>query len=355
MKLLFQTWEASTLNDWMLAAAIALGVLIALMVAKAAAIRALKALATRIGTTYADTLIATAAATRWWLMVPVALYAGLSALELPGRLDRLSDIVVVIVLMLQAALWINRYITVWMERRVAQRSATDSEAVTALALLGFAARVLVWAITLLLVLNHLSFDVTALVTGLGIGGVAVALAVQNVLGDLFASLSIVLDKPFVVGDFIVVDSLRGTVEQVGIKTTRLRSLDGELLVFSNADLLKSRIRNFKRMVDRRIEFTLGVAYHTPLEKLRAIPQWIAQIVAAQPRTRLDRAHFKQYGDSALVFEVVYFVLDPDYNPYMDAQQAINLAIFERFAREGVEFAYPTRTLLIRREPAAQAA
>jgi len=177
--------------------------------------------------------------------------------------------------------------------------------------------------------------------------VAVALAVQNILGDLFASLSIVLDKPFVVGDFIVVDNLRGTVERVGIKTTRVRSLDGELMVFSNTDLLKSRIRNFKRMSDRRVEFTLGVSYHTPLDKLRRIPQWLREIVKMQQRTRLDRAHFKQYGEWALVFEVVYYVLDSDYNLYMDVQQAINLAIFERFEREGVEFAQPTPTVRVK--------
>jgi len=193
------------------------------------------------------------------------------------------------------------------------------------------------------------------VAGFGIGGVAVALAVQSVLGDLFASLSIILDKPFVVGDFIVVDNLRGTVERVGVKTTRLRSLDGELLVFSNGDLLKSRIRNFRRMYDRRVEFTLGVTYRTPLEKLRRIPQWLREIIAAQPRTRFDRAHFKQYGDSALVFEIVYYVLDRDYNLYMDIHQAINLAICEHFGREGIEFAFPTRTVYLTEEPAAQTA
>lgn len=196
-------------------------------------------------------------------------------------------------------------------------------------------------------LDQLNFNITALVAGLGVGGVAVALAVQNILGDLFASLSIVLDKPFVVGDFIVVDNLRGTVERVGIKTTRVRSLDGELMVFSNTDLLKSRIRNFKRMSDRRVEFTLGVTYGTPLDKLRRIPQWLREIVKAQPKTRFDRAHFKQYGEWALVFEVVYYVLDSDYSVYMDVQQAINLALFERLEREGVEFAEPTHTVRVK--------
>jgi small-conductance mechanosensitive channel len=161
----------------------------------------------------------------------------------------------------------------------------------------------------------------------------------------------VLDKPFVVGDFIVVDGLRGVVERVGVKTTRVRSLDGELLVIPNADLMKSRIHNFRQMDERRVLFTLGVTYQTPPEKVQALPRWLREAVEAVPRTRFDRAHFKEYGDSALVFEIVYYVLDRDYNLYMDVQQAINLAIFDRFAREGVEFAYPTRTLHLQTGPA----
>ena len=354
MRLLHQAWQANALDDWALAAAIALGALMVLALLRLAAARAFKLLAARTGVAYADILMDVAAATRLWLLLPLALYAGASALDLPERLGRLVDVIAVVALMLQAALWANHFIRGWAERKMARRQAGDGEAATALGLIGFAGRVLVWALVLLFILDHLGFDITALVAGLGIGGVAVALAMQNILGDLFAALSIVLDKPFVVGDFVVVDSLRGTVERVGIKTTRLRSLDGELLIFSNADLLRSRIRNFKRMFDRRVEFTVGVTYQTPLGRLRLISQWLREIVEAQQRARFDRAHFKQYGDSALVFEIVYYVLDPDYNTYMDVHQAVNLAIFERFAREGIEFAYPTRTIYFKQEPAASA-
>ncbi|MDH5536172.1 MAG: mechanosensitive ion channel family protein, partial [Betaproteobacteria bacterium] len=168
--------------------------------------------------------------------------------------------------------------------------------------------------------------------------------VQNILGDLFASLSIVLDKPFVVGDFVVSDGWRGNVERVGIKTTYIRSLDGEQIVISNAELLKLRIHNYKRMQERRILFGFGVVYQTAAEQLERIPQMVREIVEAQPKTRFDRAHFQKYGDSSLDFEVVYFVLDPAYGVYMDTQQAINLELFRIFAREGIEFAYPTRTL-----------
>ncbi len=177
---------------------------------------------------------------------------------------------------------------------------------------------------LLLALDNLGVDVTALVAGLGVGGIAVALAVQSILGDLFASLSIVLDKPFVIGDFIIVGDLLGTVENVGIKTTRVRSLSGEQLIFSNADLLNSRIRNYGRMYERRVVFTVGVTYDTPRHKLE---------------------------DFSLDFETVYYVQDPAYNLYMDIQQAINLELYQRFADEGIEFAYPTQTLFLAKETA----
>jgi small-conductance mechanosensitive channel len=268
--------------------------------------------------------------------------------ELPQRLDHVIGTVVVLGLMVQAALWVNSLVDDAFDRQIARQRGRNGEAVTTLTLLGIAARAAVWVLAALLILNHLNFDITALIAGLGIGGIAVALAVQNILGDLFASLSIVLDKPFVVGDFVVVGELRGTIERIGLKTTRVRSLDGELIVFSNADLLKSRIRNFKRMRERRIVFTIGVTYGTGADKLARIPALLREIIAGQPRTRFDRAHFSAYGESALTFETVYYVLDPDYNVYMDVQQAINLEIFGRFEREGIEFAYPTRTVFLRR-------
>jgi small-conductance mechanosensitive channel len=209
-------------------------------------------------------------------------------------------------------------------------------------------RLALWSTVALLVLANLGIDVTAMVAGLGIGGIAVALAAQNILGDLFASASIVLDKPFVIGDFIIVGEDMGTVEHIGLKTTRVRSLSGEQLVFANNDLLKSRIRNFKRMNERRAAFGIGVTYQTPAEKLAAIPAMLREAVEAQSPTRFDRAHFKQYGDSALLFEVVYYVLSPDYNLYMDIQQAINLAVFRRFAEEQIEFAHPTYTVCLKK-------
>lgn len=346
MKWWTQLTQANDPGDFLAALVIAAAVWLALALAKRYGGRMLAHFARRTEGRWDDQLAGTVRATSLFLLLPVALYAGISVLEVPSRLERFMELAAVLALLAQAGIWANRFIGLWMEHKVERSRERAPEGATALTLLTFAARVALWSLVVLAALDQLDFDITALVAGLGIGGVAVALAVQNILGDLFASLSIVLDKPFAVGDFIVVDDLRGDVERVGIKTTRIRSLDGELLVFANSDLLKSRIRNFRQMRERRVLFTVGVTYQTPPDKLKAVPQWLREAVETQPRTRFDRAHFKEYGDSALVFEIVYYVLDRDYNLYMDVQHAINLAIFERFAREGVDFAYPTRTLYV---------
>jgi len=346
MKLLYEAWRANDLYDWGSASLLVVAVVLALAAVRYAAARIIGAVAKRTVTELDDHLARVVARTQLWLLFPLALYAGASALEIPPRLERLIESVVLVGLLLQVVLWVNDFIGFWLERQLEQRRGVDGEGVTALTLLGFTARVVVWALMLLLTLDQLGFDITALVAGLGIGGVAIALAVQNILGDLFASLSIVLDKPFVVGDFIIVDEMMGTVEYIGLKTTRVRSLSGEMIIFSNNDLLKSRIRNFKRMYERRVVFTVQVTYDTPLEKLERIPAFLRSAVERRKQTRFDRAHFKEFADSALVFEVVYFMLTPDYNAYMETQQTINLEIYRHFRDEHIEFAYPTRTVLV---------
>ncbi len=343
--------QANATEDFLAALAIAAAAWLAMALAKRYGGRLIARLAQRADPRWGDLIAAAVRSTSLILLLPVAVYAGTIVLDMPVRLGRLVELVAALALLAQAGLWANRLIMLWMAQKVAVSRERAPEGATALSLLTFAAQVALWTIVLLAALDQLGFNITALVAGLGIGGVAVALAVQNILGDLFASLSIVLDKPFAVGDFIVIDDLRGEVERVGIKTTRVRSLDGEMLVFANSDLLKSRIRNFQRMRERRVLFTIGVTYQTPVDKLKAVPQWLREAVETQPRARFDRAHFKEHGDSALVFEIVYYVLDRDYNLYMDVQQAINLAVHRRFEREGVEFAYPTWTLHVHAVPA----
>jgi small-conductance mechanosensitive channel len=286
----------------------------------------------------------TVAQTKGWFLLVAAVAIGSRLWVLAPSAQSLLTIVLTIGLLLQLGLWATAALDVSLRLRRELRMQEHPEAVAAMDVLGFVIRLVVWTIVILVILDNLGIEITALIAGLGVGGVAVALATQNILGDLFASLSIVLDKPFVVGDFLSIDEFLGSVEKVGIKTTRVRSLSGEQLIFSNNDLLNSRIRNFGRMFERRVVFAFGVTYQTPAEKLRRIPTIIRDAVESQEKVRFDRAHFQKYGDSALIFETVYFVLSPDYNYYMDVQQNINLAIFERLAEEGTDFAYPTQTI-----------
>ena len=280
---------------------------------------------------------------RLFLLV-VGVYAGTTLLSLPAPVENALGWAFVIVAFLQAALWADRLVAVITEWRIRQTDAVAASARSAVSLIRFVGRVVVWSVALLLMFSNLGIDVTALVAGLGIGGIAVALAAQNILGDLFASLAIILDKPFEVGDFIIVGDKMGAVERIGIKTTRIRSLTGEQLVMANADLLGSRVHNYKRMNERRVVFSIGVTYETPADKVEILPGLLREIVEAQEPVRFDRAHFKSYGDFALVFEIVYWVLSADYNVYMDIQQAINLDILKRFEALDVGFAYPTQTV-----------
>ncbi|MCR4298373.1 MAG: mechanosensitive ion channel family protein [Gallionella sp.] len=207
----------------------------------------------------------------------------------------------------------------------------------------------IWVLALVFLLDNLGVKISAVVAGLGIGGIAVALAAQAVLGDLFSYFVIFFDKPFEVGDFILVGDKLGVVEHIGIKTTRIRALGGEQLVFSNTDLTNSRVHNFKKMEKRRVVFKLGVIYQTPAEKLKRIPQIVKDVIDRQEDATFDRGHFASYGDFSLNFEFVYYVTGADYNKYMDIQQAINLAIFEAFEKEGLEFAYPSQTLFVKKD------
>ncbi|MCU0608728.1 MAG: mechanosensitive ion channel family protein [Chitinispirillaceae bacterium] len=209
-----------------------------------------------------------------------------------------------------------------------------------------ALQTVVWGVAGVLLLDNLGVKISALVAGLGIGGIAVALASQAVLGDLFSFITIFLDRPFAIGDFIIVDDFMGTVEHIGIKTTRLQSLGGEQIVFSNSDLTKSRLRNYKKMQRRRVLFAFGITYGTTAAHVKKIPAMVKEIVTAIPDTVFDRAHFKNFGDFSLDFEVVYYVIGSDYNKYMDIQQDINVGIKEEFEKEGIEFAFPTRTVYV---------
>ena len=235
---------------------------------------------------------------------------------------------------------INYLVIRWKNQQIEE----DAGMATAVGVVSFLAKLGLWVVLALTALGTLGIQVAPFVASLGIGGVAVALALQNVLSDLLASMSIVLDKPFIVGDFISVGDLSGSVEYVGLKTTRVRSISGEQLVFSNSDLLASRIRNYGRMSERRVAFSIGVVYDTPSPVLAQIPQLIREAVESRENARFDRSHLKSFGASSVDFETVYYMEVPDYAAYMDTQQAINLQIVNRFAEQGIEFAFPTRTI-----------
>ncbi len=312
-------------------------------------LRRLSVLAKRTETQLDDLLLDVLSTTKYYFLFFVSIYIGSNFFVLQQNIFKAWNKIFFAVVIIQIAFWLGRGISFIISVNVKKRMVGDVASTTTISVLGFISKLLLWSIVVLLVLDNLGINITSLIAGLGIGGIAVALAVQNILGDLFASLSIVIDKPFVIGDFIVVDQLKGTVEHIGLKTTRLRSLGGEQLIFSNNDLLKSRIQNYKRMVERRIVFGFGVTYQTIPEKLPQINDIVRKIIMKQEKVRFERVHFKDYGESALNFEVVYFVINQDYNLYMDIQQAINLEIFCRFQQEGIEFAYPTRTLFVQRQ------
>lgn len=282
-------------------------------------------------------------------LVPIlyfgTLYVALHSLVLVPKIERGIDIVSIIVVTLLVVRSITTAVSFGLRSYLREEAGSESGE-RQLKGVGKFANFLIWALALVFILDNLGVKISAVVAGLGIGGVAVALAAQAVLGDLFSYFVIFFDKPFVIGDFIVVGDKMGSVEYVGIKTTRIRALGGEMLIFSNTDLTNSRVHNFKKMEKRRIVFKLGVTYQTPADKLKAIPGIVKDIIVAQEDATFDRGHFASYGDFSLNFEFVYLVTGADYNKYMDIQQAINLAIFEAFEGERIEFAYPSQTLFV---------
>lgn len=351
MDILDMTLLGNTPRQWALAIALGLGTFLVLRALLHVVRGRLAELASRTAIDW-DGIIVHALGRTHALFAPIlALVAAVSVLHVPPRVRNTLQAIAALSLLLQIGLWVSAGFTNWLQRYTVRRLVGDQAAATTVNALAFLVKLLLWSVILLLALDNFGINVTALVAGLGVGGIAVALAVQNVLGDLFASLSIVLDKPFVLGDFVIVDDHMGSVEHIGLKTTRLRSLWGEQLVFSNSDLLKSRLRNFGRMAERRVVFAIGVTYQTPRDKLVKIPQIIREAVEEQDNTRFDRSHFKTYGDFALTFESVYYVLSHDFNVHMDIQQAVNLRLHKRFEEERIEFAYPTRTVFLAKQEA----
>ncbi|MCB2156470.1 mechanosensitive ion channel family protein [bacterium] len=288
-----------------------------------------------VDSTYAITLLA------------VAMYIGTFLITMPLETRKILLQVIVVIVLIQVGFWANASVEQWLRKGLKKFHKTDIAVETTASVIKFFAIISIWAIVVALVLSNMGIKIGAVIAGLGVGGIAVAFALQKILGDVFSSVAILMDKPFEVGDFIIVGDLMGSVERIGIKTTRIRSLGGEQLIFANTDLIDSRIRNYKRMRERRVVFAFGLIYQTNADQLERAKQIVEDVIKNEEKTRHDRVHFKAYGASSLDFEVVYYVLSPDYNLYMDIQEKINLNIYRRFAEEGLSFAYPTQTLYVR--------
>lgn len=354
MNFLTTTFLGNTVRSWLIAAAMMSVAFLALRFVAGWAAKRLSGLASKTRQYWDDVIASSVEATRSGLLLLLSIFLGSTVLALPDRWTAILESVAVIALLVQGGLWLSAGLTAWLAARAEERADEDPGGVMTVNVIAIGVRLALWSVILLLALDNLGVDVTALVAGLGVGGVAVALAAQNILGDLFASLSIALDKPFVLGDFVIVGDFLGSVEAIGLKTTRIRSLSGEQVVFSNADLLNSRIRNYGRMYERRVVLNIGVTYQTPRERLRAIPGIIRDAIEAHgEKVRFDRSHLASYGDYAIGFEAVYFVLRPDYALHMDIKQDILLSTHEAFDGRGIEFAYPTRTVFVERADPAE--
>jgi small-conductance mechanosensitive channel len=334
------------LREWTISIAVLVGALTLLFLGRSLIRGRLQKLADSSGNSFFKIARHVTGRTKGWFLFLVAANIALRSIDAGDAFDTVFGRLLIIGMLVQFGIWAAAGLGRFMLLRREEQLKEDAGAVAAMDVVSFLVRVGIWTIVFLLALDNLGVNITALLAGLGVGGIAVALAAQNIISDLFASLSIVLDQPFVLGDFLNIDDLYGTVEKVGIRTTRVRSLSGEQLVFSNNDLLSSRIRNYGQMAERRVVFSIGVVYGTPLEKLERIPGTIRDIIVKQDLARFDRAHFKSYGDYALIFEVVYYVESSDYTLYMDIQQSVNFAIYRCFEEAKIEFAYPTQTLFV---------
>ena len=290
------------------------------------------------------------------LIFVFSLMLALKLVELPANWEAALAHGWFVVLALQVALWLDACVRLWTRGMAATRFGGLQNPVMA-TIISVVILIVVWAVMLLSILANLGVDITALIASLGVGGIAVALAVQTILSDVFASLSIGFDKPFEIGDFVVFGNVAGTIEHIGLKTTRIRSLSGEQIVCANAELLKQTLHNYKRMNTRRIVFQFGISYRTPADQAKAVTDLVRQIISGQSDVKFDRAHFLSFEESRLLFEVVYIMQTSDYNRYMDVQQAINLQLLAGLQELGVEFAFPVRELRVSEDslqPADQA-
>jgi small-conductance mechanosensitive channel len=340
-------YYGASVTRWLLALAVLFGTYLVLTLLQRWMKHRVGKFAARTATTWDDLLVEIISRTRWFFLAAISLWGAALLIPANKRGDGALRAMLVVASLVQAGVWGNGIISFFAERYTRLKTSGDVASRATVYAIGYGARMALWVLLIVSGLGFFDVKITALLTGLGIGGIAVALAAQNILGDLFAAVAIVLDRPFVVGDAIAIEGVEGDVEEIGLKTTRIRSVNGEQIVVANSELLKSRIRNYGRMLQRRSAFHLDVAHGTHPDSVAKIPDIIKEIVEKQKDTRFDRCHFLAITESALRVEVVYFVTQRDYKKYADIQQAINLEILRRFAAEDISFGIPSRTIFLK--------
>ena len=338
---------------WLVAGAVAVGIFFVLLLLRRTASKQYLRYAATPQDEFLELPLQVASRTTVGFLLIASLFLGLQTLELPPKVARGVLTIFTIASCWQIGLWATTAVLEALARKQRKTLAVDRAAAGSITIIGFMARLTIWALVLLLTLDNLGIQIKPLLAGLGIGGIAVALAAQNILGDLFASLSITLDRPFVLGDSLQVETFSGTVEYIGIKSTRLRSPDGEQIIMPNSKLLASNIRNLTRATERRVVFSISVGPETPLAEVRKIPGLIRSLIEAYPDVRFDRSHFAKISAASFDFEAVYVVKTTDYARHMDILQEINLKLVEAFEKQGIAFAYPVQRLYLEQQQAVQ--
>jgi len=332
----------NSLEEYAIALGVFLAIWIGLRVFRGVVLNKLETMAQKTATKLDDKLVQILENISGLFYAFLAFYIMFKMLNLDGVFEKYLDAAFIILVIYEAVKAAQVVLEVGLDRVTTTKNATAIHGIQLIA------KIILWSIGILVILSNLGFDITALAASLGVGGIAIALAAQNILSDLFASFSIYFDKPFQIGDFIVIGTDKGEVKKIGMKTTRILTLQGEELVVSNKELTEARVQNFKKMKRRRIVFPFGVEYGTPTKKLKKIPEIVEKIIKKETEAEFDRATFTTFGDFSLNYEVVFFMDTSDYLAYAQTQERINLAILEAFEKEKIEMAFPTQTIYLKK-------
>jgi len=342
---LTSVYYGNTGQEYLVAFAILVGLFVFFRLFNYVIIYRLRKVAKKTKTQWDDFVIDFLEGIHWFFYIYLSLYLASLYLKVPEVVANWRNYILILFLGYYVGKGLAKVIEGFVQRQIQKRKKKHKTGNTSMMkVLGSIGKVIVWTIILLMVLSNFGVEITPLIASIGVGGIAVALALQTILGDLFSAFVIYFDKPFEEGDFIIIGDDMGTIEKIGIKSTRIRALQGQELVVSNTELTNARINNYKQMEKRRVAFEFGVQYNTGSKKLKKAKKIVQDIIKKMKNAELDRVHFKKYGDSALIFEVVYYVDNADYYQYMDIQEELNLKMYEAFEKEGIEFAFPTRTI-----------